>query len=113
MDDELWAHSKNADGTRHALGDHLRGTAALAREFGAAFGVGELAGYLGLTHDIGKGECAWQQGLASVDGTRSRVGIDHKECGTWFAERAVGPLRDVRRRASRGPRVAGRPSAPA
>jgi CRISPR-associated endonuclease/helicase Cas3 len=92
MHDELWAHSSNGGGVRHRLADHLRGTAALARTFGEAFGAGDLAGFLGLVHDVGKGECAWQQGLLTVDGTRRRVGIDHKDCGTWLAQKAVGPF---------------------
>jgi CRISPR-associated endonuclease/helicase Cas3 len=92
MGDELWAHSQNGQGVRHRLADHLRGTAALARAFGGAFGAGDLAGYLGLTHDVGKGGCAWQQGLLAVDGTRRPVGVDHKCSGTWLAQRAVGPF---------------------
>ena len=90
--DELWAHSMNGSGVRHRLDDHLRGTAALARRFADAFGAGGLAGYLGLTHDVGKGECAWQRGLLAVEGTRGAVGIDHKGCGTWLSQRAVGPF---------------------
>ena len=92
MDDELWAHSVNGRGVRHLLADHLRGTAALARTFGDAFGAGDLAGFLGLTHDVGKSECGWQQGLLAVDGTHGSVGIDHKYAGTWLAQRAVGPF---------------------
>ena len=85
MDDELWAHSVNGRGIRHLLADHLRGTAALARTFGDAFGAGELAGYLGLTHDVGKSECGWQQGLLAVDGTHGSVGIDHSSVGSTMA----------------------------
>lgn len=92
MDDELWAHSMNGRGVRHRLADHLRGTAALARTFGDAFGAGELAGYLGLTHDVGKSECGWQRGLLGVEGTHRPVGVDHKRSGTWLAQRAVGPF---------------------
>lgn len=92
MDDELWAHSKNGRGARHRLADHLRGTEALARNFGDAFGAGDLAGYLGLTHDVGKSECGWQQGLLAVEGTRRPVGIDHKGSGAWLAQRSVGPF---------------------
>ncbi len=25
------------------------------------FGAGDLAGYLGLVHDVGKGACVWQE----------------------------------------------------
>jgi CRISPR-associated endonuclease/helicase Cas3 len=91
--DDLWAHSVNGRGVRHLLPDHLRGTAALARIFGDTFGAGDLAGYLGLTHDVGKGACGWQQGLLAVEGTTGKaVGIDHKRSGTWLAEHAAGPF---------------------
>jgi CRISPR-associated endonuclease/helicase Cas3 len=92
MVDELWAHSRNGRGVRHGLDDHLRGTAELSRLFGEAFGAGDLTGYLGLVHDVGKGGCAWQQGLLSVDGTRRPVGTDHKGCGTWLANQIAGPF---------------------
>src|SRR5579871_6142527 len=92
MADQLWAHSKNDHGLRHSLPDHLRGTAGLARVFGGAFGAGELAAYLALRHDVGKGSCSWQQRLLAVDGTRESVGIDHKRAGTWLALPAAGPL---------------------
>ena len=86
----LAAHSVNGTGVRHALDAHLRGTAALAREFAEHFGAGDLAAYLGLVHDIGKAECAWQARLAAVEAAGGRVGIDHKMAGTWLASRSVG-----------------------
>jgi len=93
MVDELWAHSLNFIGERHRLQDHLRGTAELARGFGEAFGAGDLAGYLGLVHDVGKGSCAWQKGLDVAERTGSRVGVDHKLAGAWLAVRAgAGPF---------------------
>ena len=82
----LWAHSRNAAGLRHRLEDHARSTAALAAEFGAPFGAGELAGYLGLVHDVGKAACLWQQRLLTVEGQPGRrVGTDHKTAGAWLA----------------------------
>lgn len=82
----LWAHSRNARGLRHRLEDHARGTAALAAEFGAPFGAGELAGYLGLVHDVGKAACRWQQRLLAVEQQPGRrVGPDHKTAGAWLA----------------------------
>jgi CRISPR-associated endonuclease/helicase Cas3 len=86
----LWAHSANRTGARHRLEDHLAGTAALARGFGEPFGAGDLAGYLGLVHDVGKAACAWQAGLAAAEDTRNRVGTDHKRAGTWLASRTAG-----------------------
>ena len=86
----LAAHSANGDGVRHSLEAHLRGTAALAREFAEHFGAGDLAAYLGMVHDIGKADYAWQERLAAVEAAGGRVGIDHKMAGTWLASRSVG-----------------------
>jgi CRISPR-associated endonuclease/helicase Cas3 len=88
--DELWAHSANQAGSRHRLGDHLRGTAELARSFGDAFGAGELAGYLGLVHDVGKASCVWQDQLVIAERTGAAVGIDHKYAGTHLAGQPAG-----------------------
>jgi CRISPR-associated endonuclease/helicase Cas3 len=89
---ELWAHSANDRGVRHRLSDHLRGTAQLARVFGSVFGAGDLAWFLGLAHDVGKGHCAWQDGLLVAEGTGKPVGTDHKSAGAWLARHAAGPL---------------------
>lgn len=86
---DLLAHSVNPEGDRHRLDDHLRGTAALARKFGEPLGVPDLAEYLALVHDVGKGSCAWQQGLLSAEATGRRVGLDHKFAGVWLARRAA------------------------
>ncbi|MGW5213299.1 CRISPR-associated endonuclease Cas3'' [Streptomyces sp. NPDC004051] len=86
----LYAHSLSAvSGVRHTLEDHLRGSAALARRFGEVFGAGELAEYLALVHDVGKGACAWQDKLKAVEarGGKGKVGIPHKHAGTVLAER--------------------------
>ncbi|MFE2498829.1 CRISPR-associated endonuclease Cas3'' [Streptomyces scopuliridis] len=73
---------------RHELEDHLRGSAVLARRFGEVFGAGELAGYLALVHDVGKGSCAWQDRLVFVEGRGGgRVGVPHKHAGTWLVHR--------------------------
>ncbi|MGW2655651.1 CRISPR-associated endonuclease Cas3'' [Streptomyces sp. NPDC001478] len=89
---KLYAHSRSpVSGLRHELTDHLRGSAVLARRFGEAFGAGELAEYLALVHDVGKGCCAWQDGLllrAEPEG--KPVGIPHKEAGTRLAAEYAG-----------------------
>ncbi|QXJ21569.1 CRISPR-associated helicase Cas3' [Actinomadura graeca] len=100
MDHELWAHSANPAGVRHGLVDHLRGTAARAVKFASVFGAGELAGGLGILHDIGKSVCVWQEGLKWAESRGSRVvdaggaSIDHKLAGTWLAVRKanLGPF---------------------
>lgn len=86
---ELLAHSANSAGKRHRLDDHLRGTAALARQFGEPTGAPDLAEYLALVHDVGKGACVWQQGLLAAEATGRRVGLDHKNAGVWLASKAA------------------------
>ncbi|MGY1618592.1 CRISPR-associated helicase Cas3' [Geodermatophilus sp. SYSU D00691] len=81
----MWAHSMNRDGHRHALADHLRGTAEFARRFAEPFGAGELAYVLGLLHDAGKASCEWQARLLEVEGTEARAGLPHKQLGAWLA----------------------------
>ncbi|MFD5728930.1 CRISPR-associated helicase Cas3' [Streptomyces sp. NPDC058368] len=76
---------------RHELTDHLRGSAALARRFGEVFGAGELAEYLALVHDVGKGCCAWQDGLLQRAEPQGKpVGIPHKEAGTRLVAEYAG-----------------------
>jgi len=71
--------------------DHLRGTAELARRFGAPFGGGEVAYWLGALHDVGKAGCDWQERLGVVAPAGGAVGIDHKSLGTRVAyERGLG-----------------------
>lgn len=88
--DESWAHSKNDDGIRHRLIDHLRGTGALARQFGDAFDVGAMSFVLGVLHDAGKALGRWQRTLLLVEPTRDQVGIDHVRAGTWLAYTVLG-----------------------
>ncbi|MEV8021828.1 CRISPR-associated endonuclease Cas3'' [Streptomyces sp. NPDC086554] len=80
-----WAHSANWQGERHQLDDHLRGTAARARQHAEPFGGAEAAEYLGLVHDVGKAACAWQDGLIRAESEGGRVGLDHKQAGTLLA----------------------------
>ncbi|MBM9507969.1 CRISPR-associated endonuclease Cas3'' [Actinacidiphila acididurans] len=87
--DDLLAHSSNRRGNRHRLTDHLRGTESLAYRFGSAFGAADLAGYLGLVHDVGKGYCSWQNGLLRAESEGGRVGPDHKSAGTHLAAKVL------------------------
>lgn len=82
----MWAHSPSDQNPLwHPLEDHLRGTAALARGFGEAFGCGDLAWWTGLIHDGGKAFCDWQARLTTAAKTNARVGIDHKSYGVQLA----------------------------
>lgn len=89
---QLYAHSRSpVSGARHELSDHLRGSAALARGFGEVFGAGDLAEYLALVHDVGKGCCAWQDGLLQrAEPEGKPVGVPHKEAGTRLAAEYAG-----------------------
>jgi CRISPR-associated endonuclease/helicase Cas3 len=89
----VWAHSVNGAGRRHALSDHLRGTAELAARFAAPFGGDRVAWWLGLLHDAGKASCAWQDGLVRAEANGGRVGTDHKTLGARLAvARRLGKL---------------------
>ena len=68
----VFAHSANLSGKRHALVDHLHGTAALAERFAGVFGAGALGRLLGLSHDAGKVSCAWQHGLLRAEASNGR-----------------------------------------
>ncbi|MGX5210399.1 CRISPR-associated endonuclease Cas3'' [Streptomyces violaceus] len=47
-----------------------------------------VGGVSGLVHDVGKGACAWQDGLRAVEARgQGRVGVPHKHAGTVLAER--------------------------
>ncbi|MGW0710521.1 CRISPR-associated endonuclease Cas3'' [Streptomyces sp. NPDC002643] len=87
--DQLYAHSRSAvSGSRHSLEEHLRGSAALASRFGEVFRAGELAAYLALIHDVGKGTCSWQGRLLEAERRGGgRVGLPHKHAGTLLADR--------------------------
>lgn len=91
---DYWAHSANGDGKRHGLVEHLQGTAKLCREFCDAFGAGELGYWLGLWHDIGKFNPAWQEYLLEAE-ANPRItgrGPEHKVAGTILAEKHFGLL---------------------
>ncbi|MFH8886264.1 CRISPR-associated endonuclease Cas3'' [Streptomyces californicus] len=88
----LYAHSPGgASGVWHSLEEHLRGAAALAGRFGGVFGAGQLAEYLALVHDVGKGSCAWQDRLRAVGVSGGRVGVPHKHAGAVLTEQYVRP----------------------
>jgi CRISPR-associated endonuclease/helicase Cas3 len=87
----VWAHSRSEiSHQRHGLVEHLRATSVLARRFAQPFGAGELAAALGLLHDAGKANCAWQSGLLEAETTGGRVGIDHKNLGAALLLRTAG-----------------------
>ena len=85
----LYAHSANDQGVRHALVDHLRQVAELGRRLAEPFGGGDFAFLAGLWHDVGKADPVWQRRLIECEqGTRKRIGLDHKCAGALLAEEA-------------------------
>ena len=70
------------DGRQQSVINHLRGTAALSRRFGGAYGMADQAEILGLVHDIGKCSAEFQ---ARLHGGRI---VDHATAGALSCARA-------------------------
>ncbi len=93
----LIAHTSNAAGVVHDLGQHLNEVGRFAEEFGNAFGSGGFARAAGLWHDLGKNSAAFQAKLASAgDGhsaeTTGKDRVDHSTAGAIHAQKEFGPL---------------------
>jgi CRISPR-associated endonuclease/helicase Cas3 len=85
------AHSVNESGKRHLLTAHLQAVASLTAAFAQKLGAEELGYRLGLWHDVGKFDPAFQEYLLSCEGgVRTRRGPDHKGAGAFLAERYSG-----------------------
>ena len=74
----------------HPLDEHLRGVAALAESFAAAFGAGDWAKLAGLWHDLGKYGAAFQRRVRSVSGYDAHIEtapgrVDHSTAGALHA----------------------------
>jgi CRISPR-associated endonuclease/helicase Cas3 len=78
-----FAHSKNAQGNRQELSQHLTAVAEQAAEFARSFSAHDLAYYAGLLHDIGKLDPAFQRYLLEAEANPGlhRHGPDHKGAG--------------------------------
>ncbi|MBI3966162.1 MAG: CRISPR-associated helicase Cas3' [Chloroflexi bacterium] len=89
-----YAHSRNAQGKRHDLLDHLRATAELAAAFAEPLGASEAARFLGLCHDAGKFNPAFQQYLLDCEANPKAKGHgpDHKAAGTQLTLKHLGPI---------------------
>lgn len=83
----VWAHSSNESGRRHELVAHLRAVSKMAAKFAESTGMSDLAGYLGLWHDLGKFNPAFQAYLLDSERNpaRRRSGPDHKAAGVKLA----------------------------
>ena len=92
--DALVAHTPPPGGGGwHLLVDHLTRVAELARGFAEPFGAGPLAYQLGLWHDVGKANPAFQAYLrrCHADPKQKGRGPDHKAAGAALAEQHMPP----------------------
>ncbi len=89
-----YAHSRNAQGQRHDLVAHLRSVGQLTASFARDFGAAEAGYWLGLWHDVGKFDPAWQHYLLSCEAGARLASVDHKAAGTALAcaRRDMGTL---------------------
>src|SRR6266542_1212253 len=85
---EYFSHSRNEQGGRHGLVEHLVGVASLAEQFAAELGAAEAGRYLGLWHDVGKFDPAWQRYLldAEAGSIQPPGSVDHKAAGAQLAQ---------------------------
>jgi CRISPR-associated endonuclease/helicase Cas3 len=85
-------HTRNREGARHDLTDHLRAVAELTSESAMPLGAADLGRYLGLYHDIGKFHPAFQAYLerCEAEPERQRRGPDHKAAGAELARAHLG-----------------------
>src|SRR6266536_3529908 len=80
-----FAHTPGADGRWHPLKTHLEDTATRARAFAEPFGAGDLAYWVGLWHDLGKFNPAFQRYLVAQDEGRSSPKVRHAVWGAALA----------------------------
>lgn len=78
MEMPFYAHSANASGRWHLLGDHLRAVAELASRFAGNSPWATEAALAGHLHDLGKYADRFQARLAGKDS-----GLDHWSQGAW------------------------------
>ena len=95
---EVYAHSRNQQGSRHRLVDHLAEVGRLCEEFATVFGVPACGRLLGYWHDIGKLQQGFQDYLAAseqADDAGEKVkrrGPSHSPSGAVRTFQAVQPL---------------------
>jgi CRISPR-associated endonuclease/helicase Cas3 len=85
----LYAHTP-AEGSSawHLLDEHILEVSRLARDFAAPFGAAEIGYWLGMWHDLGKCNPAFQDYLRAclADPKRRGHGPDHKAAGAKYAQ---------------------------
>jgi CRISPR-associated endonuclease/helicase Cas3 len=89
----VYAHTPRLRSTEwHALDEHLRAVAHLAREFAEPFGAGAMSYWVGLLHDFGKARPAFQQYLLAQHTGQSHPRVPH---AVWGASVAYRLLREA------------------
>lgn len=81
------AHTRNRQGQRQDLIEHLNQVADMAASFAKSFGAERLAWLAGMLHDIGKFNPAFQQYLLDAEANpgKHNRGPDHKGAGAYLA----------------------------
>jgi len=74
---ELYAHTRNERGEWHRLVDHLTKVANKARQNATYFGLETPAFWIGLWHDLGKANPAFQQYLKAADQGNAADSVPH------------------------------------
>lgn len=89
-----YAHSRNERGQRHDLVAHLRSVGNLTALFAEKLGAKAAGYWVGLWHDLGKFDPAWQDYLLACEGGEHRATVDHKAAGAKLAfdHPDAGPL---------------------
>ncbi len=89
----MYAHSTNHHGQRQGLSEHSRNVANDARVFAAPLGAESLAHAIGLLHDVGKYNPAFQAYLLACEtNTAPARGPDHKAAGAQLAVERVNAV---------------------
>ncbi|MCM8748659.1 CRISPR-associated helicase Cas3' [Thermomicrobiaceae bacterium CFH 74404] len=85
----LYAHTPNAAGHWDLLHEHLRRVAERAAEFARPFGGEAIAYLLGIFHDLGKANPAFQEYLREAAAGRQRNSVPHAKYGATLAYSAL------------------------
>jgi CRISPR-associated endonuclease/helicase Cas3 len=91
----LYAHTPAEGSTAwHMLDEHILEVARMAKDFAGAFGAADLAYWLGMWHDLGKFNPAFQDYLKMcvANPAHRGHGPDHKAAGATYAQQRLMPL---------------------
>ncbi|MFQ5714232.1 MAG: CRISPR-associated helicase Cas3' [Candidatus Scalinduaceae bacterium] len=86
---ELYAHTPNDKGELHYLDAHMKEVAELAEKFADKFGASKLANWIGLWHDLGKSNPAFQDYLNSCQRGERHEKVPHAIWGAVLAYQLI------------------------